>query len=384
MPCTLPPDTAPRVASRTFPSRTLRVRTALLAVCAGAFIACGGGGSNLAVDEPGGTDTPPTTPPVTGTPGDSTPVTQPGDSTPSQPGDSTPGSQPGDTTPPSQPGDSTPGGPGPTFPPPGPVHHVGIPFGPAQMPSDQFALYNATVYTATNADTLRAVLARANQTSQRLFINFTGNEVNLRDANGFAFDKWKARVDRFLGVDLTPYINDGTIVAHFIIDEPQDPTNWNGHPVTQAQMEQMAAYSKQVWPTLTTMARSKLEYLRGGQYPHLDVVRIQYLAKFGPIDDWIASNVAQAKTLHLAMVGGLNALNGGSKDSGIPGQAEGKFAMNADELRTYGRRFMSEPYVCGFLLFQWEPGYMNRPDIKAALTDLAGYAAQLSNRACRP
>jgi hypothetical protein len=367
MPCTLPHYTAPTVAGSKVPFRMLRTRTALLAVCASAFIACGGGGSNLAVDDPGGTDSPPTTPPVTGTPGDSTP--------PSQPGDSTPGSQPGDTTP---------GNPGPSLPPPGPVHHVGIPFGPAHMPSDQFTAYNATVYTATNVDTLRAVIVRANQTSQRLFINFTGNEVNLRDANGFAFDKWKARVDRFREVDLTPYISDGTIVAHFIIDEPQDPTNWNGHPVTQAQIEQMAAYSKQVWPTLTTMARSKLEYLRGGQYPHLDVVRIQYLARFGPIDDWISSSVSQAKALHLAMVGGLNALNGGGKDSGIPGQAEGKFAMNADELRTYGRRFMSEPYLCGFLLFQWEPGYMNRPDIKAALNDLAGYAAQLPNKACQP
>jgi len=380
MPCTLPHDTtAPRVAGGTFSFRTTRIRTTLLAVCAGAFIACGGGGSNLAVDEPGGTDSPP---PVTGTPGDSTPVTQPGDSTPSQPGDSTP-SQPGDSTP-SQPGDSTPGGPGPTIPPPGPVNHVGIPFGPAQMPSEQFPVYNSTVYTATDADSLRVFLARANQASARVFINFTGNEVNLRDANGFSFEKWKSRVDRFLGVDLTPYINDGTLVAHFIIDEPQDPTNWNGHPVTQAQIEQMAAYSKQVWPTLTTMARSKLEYLRGGQYPHLDVVRIQYLVRFGDIDDWISSNVAQAKALHLAMVGGLNALNGGSKDSGIPGQAEGKFAMNADELRTYGRRFMSEPYVCGFLLFQWEPVYMNRPDIKAALTDLVNYAAQLPKKDCRP
>lgn len=358
MPSTAPYDAATEVVHRRSLLKRPRAGTGLLAALATAIIACGGGGSDVSLGEPGGSDSTP--PPVTG---DTTPVPQPGDSNP-------------------QPVDSTPGGPG--LPPPGPVHHVGIPFGPALMPSDQFATYNATVYTATNADTLRAVLAQANQTSERLFINFTGNEVNLRDQNGFSFDKWKSRVDRFRGVDLTPYIDDGTIVAHFIIDEPQDPTNWNGHPVTQAQIEQMAAYSKQVWPTLTTMARSKLEYLRGGQYPDLDVVRIQYLAKFGPIDDWITSNVAQAKTLHLAMVGGLNALNGGTEDSGIPGQAEGKFAMNADQLRTWGRRFMSEPYVCGFLLFQWEPGYMNRPDIKAALGDLASFAAQLPNKDCRP
>ncbi|MGN6393586.1 MAG: hypothetical protein ACTHM9_15270 [Gemmatimonadales bacterium] len=252
------------------------------------------------------------------------------------------------------------------------------------MPAEQYTVYSGTVYTATTPDSLRATLVRANVASTRLFINFTGNEVNLRDENGFNFDKWKARVDKFRGVDLQPYIDDGTIVAHFIIDEPQDKSNWNGHQITQAQIEQMAAYSKSIWPTLATMARTRLEYLRGGQYPHLDAVRIHYVAKFGDIGAWIATNVAQAKALHLAMIGGLNALNGGAEDSGIPGRSEGKFAMNPDELRTWGRQFLAEPYMCGFLFYEWDPGYWIRPDIQAAMSDLANIAAQLPNKDCRP
>ena len=168
------------------------------------------------------------------------------------------------------------------------------------------------------------------------------------------------------------------------MDEPQDATQWNGHPVTPAQIEQMAAYSKQVWPTMVTMIRSTLPYLKGSQYPHLDAIRIQYLERFGPIDAWIAGSVQDAKSLHLAMVGGLNALNGGSKNSGIPGKSEGKFAMNADELRTFGRTFLAEPYICGFLMYQWEPGYFNRTDIRAAMSDLSDVARQLPNRVCRP
>jgi hypothetical protein len=388
MPCAVPPRRAEPVAHPSSPGRRLGLLGGLTLALALVLYACGGEPTDLAVKDPGSGDTTIVPPPgdsTPGQPGDSTPG-QPGDSTPGQPDDSTPG-QPGDSTP-GQPGDSTPGQPGDstphTLPPPVPVTYHGIPFGPAQMPTEQFKVYSGTVYTAGSPDSLISVLIQANRASQRLFINFTGNEAQLRDANGFSLDKWKARVDRFRNLPLGPYIANGTILAHFVIDEPQDPSNWNGHPVAPAQIEQMAAYSKQVWPTLTTMARSKLEYLKGGQYPHLDAVRIQYLDRLGPIDNYITTNVAAAKALHLAMVGGLNVLNGGPPNSGIPGQADGKFAMNPDQIRTWGKRFLAEPYLCGFLFFQWEPGYFNRPDIKAAIGELGAIAAGLPNKACRP
>jgi hypothetical protein len=397
MPCAVPPRRPAGLADESSrASRSARRRVGLLTIAAVVLavglVACGGDPTDLSIRDPGAGDTTTVPPgdstPVDSTPGDSTPG-QPGDSTPGQPGDSTPGGQPGDSTPGGQPGDSTPGGqPGDstplTLPPPQPVTYHGIPFGPAQMPTDLFAAYSSTVYTATTPDALVLALIEANRTSHRLFVNFTGNEAQLRDANGFNFEKWKARVNRFTHLPLGPYIANGTLLAHFVIDEPQDPSNWNGHPVTPAQIEQMAAYSKQVWPTLTTMARAKLEYLKGGQYPHLDAVRIQYLDRLGPIDDYITKNVAAAKALHLAMVGGLNVLNGGPPNSGIPGEGEGKFAMNADQVRTWGKRFLSEPYLCGFLFFQWEPGYFNRPDIKAAMGELATMAAGMPNRVCRP
>jgi hypothetical protein len=384
MPCVVPPRRrAELVGAPSSVSRSARRRVGLLTaaavVLAVGLVACGGEPTDLAIKDPGAGDT--TTVPPGSQPGDSTPG-QPGDSTPGQPGDSTPG-QPGDSTP-GQPGDSTPGQPGDslphTLPPPVPVSYHGVPFGPAHMPTEQFKVYSGTVYTAASVDSLISVLIAANRASERLYISFAG--PNVADANGFSFDKWKGKVDRYRSLDLGPYIANGTIAGHFIIDEPQDPSNWNGHPVPPAQIEQMAAYSKQVWPTLTTMARSKLEYLKGGQYPHLDVIRIQYLDRLGPIDDYITTNVAAAKALHLAMVGGLNVLNGGPSTSGIPGQSEGKFAMNADQVRTWGKRFLTDPYICGFLFFQWEPGYFNRPDIKAAMAELGTVAAALPPKAC--
>jgi hypothetical protein len=284
------------------------------------------------------------------------------------------------------PSDSTlppPDSTGPTVP-PGAVSHMGIPFGPAHTPTNRFADFSGTIYTATNPDQLLADLELARRANTRFFINFTGNEQFNRDSNGFSFTRWKQRVDRYLGVDLTPYINDGTILGHFILDEPSDRTNWNGHQVPHTEIEAMAAYSKQVWPSMVTMIRANTDYLVGHQYPHLDAVRIQYVHRFGPIADYLATNAQAAKSLGVAVVGGLNVLNGGSPTSGIPGRKEGKNAMSADEIRSFGGTFLLEPNLCAFIMYEYDSTYFSRSDIRAAMSDLNQQARTLPNRACRP
>jgi hypothetical protein len=193
---------------------------------------------------------------------------------------------------------------------------------------------------------------------------------------------WKERVDRFRGVDLTSYIADGTIIGHFLMDEPEDRSNWNGRVVPQAMIEEMANYSKQLWPTMVTMVRTHAYYLEGHQYPHLDATRVHYLDRFSPIDSFINANVDGAKALGLALVGGLNVLNGGSKTSGIPGKWAGKFAMNADEIRAWGTRFLSED-ICAFILWEYDSTYLARPEIREALAELAQIARSLPKRECR-
>jgi hypothetical protein len=268
--------------------------------------------------------------------------------------------------------------------PPGAVSHVGLPFGPAQLPPAHFAEFSGTVYTATTPDKLIRDLEVARRSSARLFISFAGSEEFNRDSNGFSIAKWEQRVDRFRGLDLTPYIDDGTIVAHFILDEPQDPTNWNGKQVSQATIEEIAKYSKQIWPTMLTIIRAFPDYLKGYQYPHLDAIRLQYLDRFAPLEDFIAAQVQGAKALGVGLVGGLNVLNGGSKQSGIPGRRAGKNAMSAEEIRSWGGRFLSEPYICGFLMYEYDSTYFSRPDIQAAVADLSQMARSLPEKACRP
>jgi hypothetical protein len=254
--------------------------------------------------------------------------------------------------------------------------------GPAQQaPEGWGPEFSGTVYTA-QPGSLYADLEAARRASVRLFVSFTGNEQYLRDANGFNLTKWKARVDRFRGYDLSSYIADGTINGHFILDEPSDAANWNGHVVPQAQIEEMARYSKQIWPTLPAIIRAYPDFLDGSQYPSLDAVRVQYHSRFGDVDAFIDRHLSGARALGLSMVGGLNVIHGGSKNNGMPSYSPGKFSMSPTELRQWGARYLTED-LCGFVLWEHRPDYFSRSDVKAALEELSRVARGRPKRTCR-
>lgn len=338
-----------------------RLRAGLFVLLVLPFLACGGEGpasSNIAA--PGPVDTTPAPPDTLG--GDTIPLPPP-------------------------PIDST-----PVEPPYTPVH-VGIPFGPSMNtkgnsylslapPSSYVPEFTSVLQTAY-IPTLMASLEAARRSNARVFLSFTGNERWNRDANGFNLAIWKQRVDRFRAVDLSSYIADGTIIGHFIMDEPSDKTNWNGKQVSLPEIDEMARYSKEIWPTMATIIRGWPAYLKGYQYQYLDAAWAQYHKRFGSIDEFIATNVRDARETGLALVGGLNVLNGGTGESGIPGKSEGKFAMSPGEIRSWGDAILSEDYFCAFMMWQWDSTYFARPEIEAAVAEISKKATTHSERACR-
>ena len=224
-------------------------------------------------------------------------------------------------------------------------------------------------------------LEAARRANARVMINFAGAEHNSRDQNGFSLTKWKQRVDRFRGIDFESYIADGTLIGHLIMDEPSDPSNWNGKKVPLADIEAMAKYSKDIWPSLTTIVRGWPSYLKGYPYRYLDATWIQYHARFGDIESFLSTNLREAKALGLAVVGGMNVINGGGEDSGMPSFEKGKRAMSPSQLRSWGGRFLRED-VCLFLLWNYRSEYFSRPDVKAAMEDLSQEARKRPKRAC--
>ena len=236
--------------------------------------------------------------------------------------------------------------------------------------------------TAAYPPTLVAKLEAARRANGRVLLAFAGNSEFYRDLNGFNLAMWKRRVDRFRGIDISSYIADGTLIGHFIMDEPSDRNNWFDHTVALADIDEMARYSKEIWPDLPAIIRGWPWYLKGYSYKYLDAAWAQYHARFGSIDDFIATNVSDAKASGLALVIGLNALSGGG-DGGLPGYYNEKKSMTAAQLKEWGGAFLARPYGCAFFMFRYNPDYFNRPDIKDAMAELSRKAQSLPVTPCR-
>lgn len=315
------------------------------------------------------------------------------------PGDPLP--PPTDTTAPPPPPTDTAGPPPPppptdtTAPPPPPSEppvHTGIPYGPFVYtkgeseksllpPSGLNPGFNAVVAPAY-APALLGKLEAARRVNDRILLSLAGSGQQYRDVNGFSMELWKRRIDRFRGIDISSYIADGTLIGNFIMDEPADPDNWNGHRVTHEQIEEMARYSKEIWPDLPAIIRAWPDFLNGYEYKHLDAAWAQYHERFGPIDAFIEKNVREAKQAGIALVAGLNLLAGGGRD-GLPGYRPGRNSMSASQIRSWGGRYLSEPYICAFLVWEYQSDYMERSDIKAALEDISQDARSHENKKCR-
>lgn len=349
------------------PRRALRASRPTCLALTVALCACGDGGAPLAAPDGPGAPVDSLEPP-------------PVDTTTPPPVDTTP-------PPPIPPPDTT-----SPPPPPGPPVHVGIPFGVSMLSqgeSSALLLPASSLnpdFTALKTDAFKKnlldMLQAARRANGRVLVSFSGASGEYTDANGFNLAKWKQNVDEFRGFDLSSYIADGTLIGHYIMDEPSDQRNWNGHLVARADIDEMARYSKEIWPDLPTIIRGWPWYLKGYDYKYLDAAWAAYHERFGSIDEFVSSNVRDAKEAGLSLVVGLNVLAGGG-DNGIPGFKEGKKSMTAAQVRAWGGALLDQPYACAFFMFRYHPDYFARPDIKEAVADLGQKARRLDNRTCR-
>jgi len=163
----------------------------------------------------------------------------------------------------------------------------GIAFGTFHQPTSVFGTtYNGAlrnIYPNELVAQLQAIRSRGG----RVVLNMAGSQSRYRDRNhNFSLTMWKASIDRFKNVNITPFINDGTIIASFLIDEPHNTSRWNGKVVSYATLELMARYSKSRWPGLATVVRAYPVWLAkySGSYRYLDGAWGQYVARFGRLD----------------------------------------------------------------------------------------------------
>ena len=252
----------------------------------------------------------------------------------------------------------------------------GIPMGLFHLPNSEFAgPYNGAMRVAGTSDLL-SNLAAIKANGGKVILSLTGSQKYFLDADGhFSFTKWKGRVDRFRSVNFSSYINDGTIVGHYLIDEPYDGHNFGGQPVGGATLEAMAKYSKEIWPGMATIVRGEPYLIRwSGTYRYLDAAWAQYLWRKGDVNDYLRRNVSEAQAMGLGLVVGLNLQDGGNPNLS---------SMSASDVASWGSALLSSSYPCAFISWHWESDYLGTSSMRSAMNVLREKAQNRGARSCR-
>ena len=260
----------------------------------------------------------------------------------------------------------------------------GTPFGLHVTPTAQLGTnYNATFVNARvwlpskwhPTVSMIAELAAIKARGGKVVLDLAGNHRHYLDEYGrFSMTRWKERIDAFKLIPFSSYITDGTIIAHHVIDEPNDASNWGGFPVAPATVEEMARYSKQLWPTMATVSRVESTYLAqwSGTFRYLDAAWAQYVTRKGDPGAFIKRNVADAKRKGLALITGLNIRKG---DFGAP--------MTAALIKSAGATLLSSWYPCAFLSWKYDPEYLATPGVVDALQYLRVQVLRRTYKSCR-
>lgn len=252
----------------------------------------------------------------------------------------------------------------------------GIPIGHFHQPYTTIgSRYNGTLRTLSPSS-LMSQLSEIKARGGRVMLSLSGSSRYYRDGSGhFSMSKWKGRLDRFRSVSFAKYITDGTIIGHYLLDEPNDPSNWSGRVVSGGEVEEMARYSKQLWPGMATIVRAEPGYMAkfSTTYRYLDAAWAQYVHRKGSASDYIRRNLADAQKKGLGLVVGLNVLKGGPNGS----------KMTATQVKDWGSTMLSSTYSCAFLSWEYNSSYLSSSSIESAMSALRTKAQSRSSKSCR-
>jgi hypothetical protein len=264
---------------------------------------------------------------------------------------------------------------------------AGVVLASSQLPVNLINSVQTGTILPTSPSAILNYLAQVKARGGRVLLKLHGSERDIENANGtFNLDKWKSMVARYRNINFGTYIADGTVVGHYIIDEPHYPSRWGGKAIAPATVEAMAKYSKGLWRDMATIVAAAPAYFANTTltYTHLDAAWAIYLReKSSNPTTWAARQVTYAKKKGLGLMGGLNVLDGGDGSSGVRGTVPRGWNMTATELRTYGSALLAQSYICGFSMWRYSSTYYNRADIKSAMAELSRKARSHAKTSCQ-
>ena len=285
----------------------------------------------------------------------------------------------------------------------GTIVRSGIPLGPPKLPKALYGEIFTGTKLAVTPESAADELNAARSESMRVFVILVGSQGHYKSSDGtFDIDRWKSVVDEFRDVDFTEFVTDGTVVGHQLVSEAKAQAQWGGSVISNNVLDEMARYSKEIWPTMPTVIRTDPSDLEehaaafgtpwpGWKWRYLDAASARYLVRKGRVEDFAATEQASARRQRLALVVGLNVLSGGDGSSGIQSPRPGRWAMSPAELWQYGSTMLLETTPCAFEMWRYETSgsafedvvYFRRPEINEAVLELAAMASRRPARLCR-
>ena len=244
--------------------------------------------------------------------------------------------------------------------------------------------FGATISQISSSDPaygVETLLPAAKAAGMKLSLRMTGGHSHYTTDGDFDLAKWKDRLTRWADSGVQPFIDDGTLALHMVLD---DISNWSGRDPTGNELDEMARHSKELLPGLVTYVRkdaSKIPVPTSGRFTYLDAAGCQYTHYRGDIRQWAPTQIEAADDLNLGIIFGLGIVHGGSGESGQPTYS-GWWAMSPNEIRGWGTQLLSYHVAGAFLSWEfdayetWPDGttsavYFSQPAHRLALTDLS-------------
>jgi hypothetical protein len=284
----------------------------------------------------------------------------------------------------------------------------GIPFGDFHLPTSMYkAPYTGSLIALSVSSTV-SNLNSLKYAGMRTVVSLAGNRSNYTNSDGtFNMTKWKSQVYRFHSINFSTYVSAGTVIGHYLVDEPTCSSCWGGRRISASQVEEMSRYSKSLWPSMATAVRTTPTQLSsyGTSFSSLDFAWAQWA---GPLhvpsfkmtpQQFRDAQVAAAKKLGLGLVFGLNYQDGGDGSSHINGTfakdpnlsdnvyctSSGcyRYAMSASEVKNVGTVFAQASYGCALISWKYDETVLSRSGMKDAISAVAYAAKSRSRTSCK-
>jgi hypothetical protein len=287
-----------------------------------------------------------------------------------------------------------------------PAVRVGIPNGPFHLSLDSLCAqgrlgYNATFRFASSSGAfLVRDLAQAKACNGRLIIG--GSRSRMKETGDSILNVAAARAEiaKWPWDKIEPYITDGTIIGFYAGDDVS-ADEWGKQfsmPTRMAMWDSIYSEFRLRAPSIPTMIRAKPTELAAWGYrgSNITTAWAQYRGPYRDKDPqtWLAAQVASAKAQKLGLIIGQNLLDGGCGPAtladgrtnnaclpNLPGTeilgttkeaaSVRRYQTSPAEYLYYKMVFLTEPYACASIDWQWSPTWSASPSAGRSAEQIA-------------